>query len=56
MILFAGALLLTPGFFTDAVGFALLMPPVRQAVFEQIRRRVRVQRFDMGGRTAAGAR
>jgi len=50
MILFAGALLLTPGFFTDAVGFALLMPPVRQTVFEQIRKRVRVQRFDMGGR------
>jgi UPF0716 protein FxsA len=33
MILFAGALLLTPGFFTDAVGFLLLMPPVRTAVW-----------------------
>lgn len=32
MILFAGALLLTPGFFTDAVGFALLVPPVRAAL------------------------
>ena len=29
MILVAGVLLLTPGFFTDAVGFALLAPPVR---------------------------
>ncbi len=29
MILFAGALLLTPGFLTDAIGLALLMPPVR---------------------------
>ncbi len=29
MILFAGALLLTPGFFTDAVGLLLLIPPVR---------------------------
>jgi UPF0716 protein FxsA len=29
MILVAGVLLLTPGFFTDAVGFALLLPPVR---------------------------
>jgi UPF0716 protein FxsA len=29
MILFSGALLLTPGFFTDAVGFALLVPGVR---------------------------
>lgn len=31
MILVAGVLLLTPGFFTDGVGFALLMPPVRAA-------------------------
>ncbi len=29
MILVAGVLLLTPGFFTDAVGFALLVPAVR---------------------------
>jgi len=28
-LLFAGALLLTPGFFTDSVGFALLLPPLR---------------------------
>ena len=31
-LLFAGAVLLTPGFFTDAIGFALLVPGVRQAV------------------------
>jgi len=29
-LLFAGALLLTPGFFTDVVGFLLLVPQVRQ--------------------------
>lgn len=29
-ILIGGALLLTPGFITDAVGFSLLVPPVRQ--------------------------
>ncbi len=29
LILFAGALLLTPGFFTDVFGIALLLPPVR---------------------------
>ncbi|MBE0453426.1 FxsA family protein [Roseovarius autotrophicus] len=40
MILFAGALLLTPGFFTDAVGFALLLPPVRAHIFMQIRKRI----------------
>ena len=34
MILFAGALLLTPGFFTDAVGFLLLVPPVRIALIK----------------------
>jgi len=32
MILVAGLLMLTPGFFTDAVGFALLLPPVRSAL------------------------
>lgn len=48
MILIAGALLLTPGFFTDAVGFALLMPPVRRAVFKYLQKRVHVERFEMG--------
>ena len=42
MILFAGALLLTPGFFTDAVGFALLIPAFRQAMFASIRQRINV--------------
>ncbi|MEW9920520.1 FxsA family protein [Marimonas sp. MJW-29] len=45
MILFAGALLLTPGFFTDAVGFSLLIPGVRQAAYRAIRARVNVQTF-----------
>jgi len=31
-LLFAGAVLLTPGFITDALGFSLLIPPVRQAI------------------------
>ena len=48
MILFSGALLLTPGFFTDAFGFALLMPPVRVAVFKYLRSRVTVAQFQMG--------
>lgn len=49
MILFSGVLLLTPGFFTDAVGFALLIPPVRQWVFTKLRARMSVQSFTMGG-------
>ncbi|MGR3320552.1 MAG: FxsA family protein [Pseudooceanicola sp.] len=48
MILFSGALLLTPGFFTDAVGFALLAPPVRHAAFHWLRKRVNVQTFSTG--------
>ena len=45
MILFAGALLLTPGFFTDAVGFSLLVPGIRRAAFQAIRSRVSIQTF-----------
>ncbi|SNT23579.1 FxsA family protein [Tropicimonas sediminicola] len=40
MIILAGALLLTPGFFTDAVGFLLMVPKVREAAFQQIRKRM----------------
>lgn len=32
MILFAGALLMTPGFLTDILALALLLPPVRAAI------------------------
>lgn len=46
MILFSGALLLTPGFFTDAVGFALLVPAVRARLFTAIRSRITVVNFD----------
>ncbi|QHQ36591.1 FxsA family protein [Algicella marina] len=34
LILVAGVLLLTPGFFTDAVGLLLLVPPFRAAVIQ----------------------
>lgn len=49
MILFSGALLLTPGFFTDAIGFALLVPAFRQAAYRAIRARVKVQSFGAPG-------
>ncbi len=48
MILLSGALLLTPGFFTDAVGFALLIPGVRIAVFRYLKTKVTVTQFQMG--------
>lgn len=40
MILIAGILLLTPGFFTDGVGFLLLTPPVRAAAIRFARSRL----------------
>lgn len=36
MLLFSGALLLTPGFLTDTVGFALLVPVVRQSIIKRV--------------------
>ena len=49
MVLVAGVLLLTPGFFTDALGLALLVPAVRTAVYQFMRSRVTVAQFQMGG-------
>jgi UPF0716 protein FxsA len=49
MILFAGALLLTPGFFTDIVGLSLLVPAVRKAAFIWAKSRIKVHSFTMGG-------
>ncbi|WP_170771323.1 FxsA family protein [Ruegeria lacuscaerulensis] len=49
MILLSGVLLLTPGFFTDAIGFALLIPGVRVAVFNFLKSRVTITQFQMGG-------
>jgi len=40
MVLFAGALLLAPGFLTDVLGIFLLLPPVRAAVRAILLRRV----------------
>jgi UPF0716 protein FxsA len=50
MILFSGALLLTPGFFTDAIGFALLIPAVRNVVLREVKKRVEVRSMSMGER------
>ena len=39
LVLFAGALLLTPGFFTDVFGFLLLIPNFRYWLFRKIEKR-----------------
>jgi UPF0716 protein FxsA len=36
-LVIAGALLLTPGFLTDAVGAVLLLPPVRAALYRRVK-------------------
>lgn len=41
LILIAGIILLTPGFFTDALGFVLLVPYVREAVIRYVAKRLR---------------
>jgi UPF0716 protein FxsA len=50
MILFAGALLLSPGFLTEVVAIALLLPPVRAVVrgvlMRQAARRAGIFRMD----------
>ena len=40
-LLVAGALLLTPGFVTDSVGFALFLTPVRDLLRDQLARRMK---------------
>lgn len=53
MILLSGVLLLTPGFFTDAAGFALLIPAVRSLVLRELKKRITVQTSHSGrARTA----
>ncbi|MEM7393564.1 MAG: FxsA family protein, partial [Verrucomicrobiota bacterium] len=40
MILLAGAVLITPGLITDAAGFLLLVPAVRQLLKEQLKKKI----------------
>ncbi len=50
-LVFGGALLLTPGFVTDAIGFLCLIPVTRQAVIRWLLKRVRIGGFSvMSGR------
>lgn len=53
VLLVAGALLLTPGFFTDAIGFLCLIPPFRRALIKMALRRFFVP-FGRGPHGGAG--
>lgn len=50
LILVAGILLLTPGFFTDTVGLLLLLPPVRDKLISYGAARITVQTVSFGSR------
>ena len=52
LILLAGALMLTPGFLTDAVGLLMLFPPTRKAVRSILVRRY-AKRVDIAGWSGA---
>ncbi len=54
LVLFAGALMLTPGFFTDAVGLLLLFPPTRAIVRTILKHRFR-GRVQVGGAPLGGS-
>jgi UPF0716 protein FxsA len=49
MLLISGAFLLTPGFFTDAVGFAVLVPVVRTRAAMWLLSHADVIKFRSGG-------
>ena len=46
-LVIAGALLLTPGFFTDAVGALLLVPAVRRGLYRALRRHIEAHVVDV---------
>ncbi len=55
MLAISGALLLTPGYFTDAIGFALLVPGFRTLVYNYLKSRIQiVGTFQAGSRHEAG--
>ena len=56
LIVLAGLLLLTPGFFTDTIGFLLMVPKLREAVIGFVGARVQVQTFGAQGPRTQGPR
>jgi len=48
-----GALLITPGFITDTVGFIILFPPARLAIAGYLIKRVRIQTFESRPQSSA---
>jgi len=49
LIVVAGLLLLTPGFFTDAIGLTLMIPSVRGFIIAQVGSRIQVKAYGPAG-------
>tara|TARA_R110002073_G_scaffold47089_12_gene128065 strand:+ start:5588 stop:6064 length:477 start_codon:yes stop_codon:yes gene_type:complete len=49
MLLIGGALLLTPGFFTDTIGFICLLPGLRKPIAEWLIRQGMIGAINVGG-------
>jgi len=47
MLAFAGALMLTPGFATDTLGFLLLIPGVRKTLIKQFKDKINFAQMNM---------
>jgi UPF0716 protein FxsA len=54
-VVIAGALLIAPGFLTDAVGLLLLLPPARTLLIHLLARHMQVVHAEMHVRRSAGA-
>jgi UPF0716 protein FxsA len=54
LILLGGFLLILPGFFTDTLGFLLMIPPLRRLLIRRLMSRVRLDRFASAGFTRRG--
>lgn len=53
LMIFGGALLLTPGFFTDVVGLAMFIPPLRAVARRLVLRRLNVRVTTLAGSAAS---
>lgn len=49
LILIGGLMLMLPGFFTDSIGFLLMVPPLRRVLIRILERRIKAGRINMRG-------
>ncbi|MGV8955771.1 MAG: FxsA family protein [Cypionkella sp.] len=56
LILIGGFMLMLPGFFTDAIGFLLMVPAVRRGIIAALSARIQMSGMQMGGFRTGGFR